>query len=304
MTLSAPIPPPSKHIAEQVSTALAEDIGTGDITAKLIPPNQTAHATIKSNEKAIICGIPWALEVFRQVDADIKVDWLVSEGETITPSQTLCKLSGNARNLLTAERTVLNFLQTLSATATTTAHYCSLIKDSGATLLDTRKTIPGYRMAQKYAVRCGGGANHRVGLYDAFLIKENHILASSTLTAAIEAARALIEALPDNLAPDTIVEVEVENFAELEAALHAQADVILLDNFKLDALKKAVAFHDAFKQQHNKAFHTKLEASGSVEERTLVAIAETGVDYISVGALTKHIQAIDLSMRFQLAEIT
>ena len=283
MNAKPPItPPPSDQIARQVTQALAEDIGSGDITAQLIQSTQQAKADIRCREEAVICGTPWVNEVFHQVEPSITLNWQVQEGERVSADQTLCYLEGPARGLLTGERAALNFLQTLSGTATTTAHYVRFFEGSDTQLLDTRKTIPGLRDAQKYAVRCGGGQNHRIGLYDAFLIKENHIMAAGTIELAVQNAKAL--------APGKTVEVEVENFHELEAALKAKADVIMLDNFSIEDTRKAVALTQK---------RAKLEASGGVEAEQLAEIIATGVDYVSMGALTKHVRAIDLSMRFQ-----
>lgn len=267
-----------KEIIANVTTALAEDVGTGDVTAELIPIDAVATATLITREHAVLAGCPWFDEVFKQLDATVNIDWHVSDGDTLAPNQTLCLINGPARSLLTGERTAINFLQTLSATATTVASFVKVIKDTKAKILDTRKTIPGLRLAQKYAVTCGGGSNHRIGLYDAILIKENHILAAGSITQAIKQAKT--KNLP--------VEVEVETLHELEEALNAKADQVLLDNFNLVKLVKAVNINLG---------RAKLEASGNIDKNNLHAIAETGVDYISIGALTKHIQAIDFSMR-------
>lgn len=272
---------PPADVKQVVATALAEDIGTGDITAALIPANQIATAQVISRETAIICGAPWFNEVFRQLDQAITIAWQVNEGQQVQANQAICTLKGSARNLLTGERTALNFLQTLSATATVTQQYVTVLAGTHTRLLDTRKTIPGLRSAQKYAVRCGGGHNHRLGLYDAYLIKENHISAAGSLHAAVNQARQLM--------PNVKIEVEVENLSELEAALATQTDIIMLDNFDLATMRTAVRLT---------AGRAKLEVSGGVNLTTLAEIAATGVDFISVGALTKHIQAIDLSMRF------
>lgn len=268
-------------IQQNVTFALAEDIGSGDITAQLIDTSSQAEATIISREAATLCGVEWANEVFRQVDPAIKAHWHVADGDQITANQILVTLKGSARSLLTAERTAMNFLQTLSATATLCSHYASLVADTPVKLLDTRKTLPGLRIAQKYAVSCGGCFNHRIGLYDAFLIKENHIAACGSIAQAVNTAR--------TNEPGKPVEVEVENLNELEQALAAGADTVMLDNFSLDDMKTAVAITQG---------RCKLEASGNVNEQTLRPIAQTGVDYISIGALTKDCKAIDLSMRF------
>ena len=263
-----------------VRAALSEDIGSGDITAMLIPDTEMAAARIISREAAIVCGRAWVDEVFHQIDNSVTVNWHVSDGDQIQADSVLFELEGKARSLLTGERSALNFLQLLSGTATTCRGYADLVAHTQVKLLDTRKTIPGLRTAQKYAVTCGGCHNHRIGLYDAFLIKENHIAASGGISNAITAAR--------QLAPGKPVEVEVESLAELEQALSAPADTIMLDNFSLEDMRTGVKLTDG---------RAKLEASGNVSKNTLAGIAETGVDYISIGALTKHARAIDLSMR-------
>ncbi|MEX1668432.1 carboxylating nicotinate-nucleotide diphosphorylase [Zhongshania guokunii] len=270
-----------RDITETVAFALKEDIGSGDITAQLIPVSQTAKARIITRENAVICGTEWVNEVFRQIDNSVTVQWHVADGDLVKPDQLLFELTGSARSLLTGERTALNFLQLLSGTATICKSYADIVAHTQVRLLDTRKTIPGLRTAQKYAVTCGGCHNHRIGLYDAFLIKENHIAACGGIPAAISAAR--------EIAPGKQVEVEVENLTELEIALAGQADIIMLDNFSLADMKTGVELT---------AGRAKLEASGNVDASTLAGIAETGVDYISIGALTKHAQAVDLSMRF------
>lgn len=269
-----------KDISKTVAWALEEDIRDGDITAALIPATQTATATVITREAATICGLAWVNEVFRQVDPEVELEWHVADGDQVTPDQKLLTLKGKARSLLTGERCALNFLQTLSGTATRAKHYADLVAGTGVRLLDTRKTIPGLRTAQKYAVTCGGCYNHRIGLYDAFLIKENHIAACGGISQAVETAR--------EQAPGKPVEVEVENLAELEQALTAGADVIMLDNFSLEDMRKAVEINQG---------QAKLEASGGVTDQTLRPIAETGVDYISIGVLTKDFVALDLSMR-------
>lgn len=273
-----------KDIAATVKTALTEDIGDGDITAQLIPADQQAKARIISRQNAVICGVEWVNEVFRQVDDTVRINWLVQDGEQVAADQTLFELEGSARSLLTGERGALNFLQTLSATATISSYYASLVEGTGVKLLDTRKTIPGLRNAQKYAVSCSGCFNHRIGLYDAFLIKENHIMACGSIANAIATAK--------RNEPGKPVEVEVESFNELMQALEAGADIVMLDNFDHADLRLAV--------QKNKEHPTpaKLEASGGIDEYTLRSIAETGVDYISIGLLTKDCKAVDLSMRF------
>jgi nicotinate-nucleotide pyrophosphorylase (carboxylating) len=268
-------------ITDTVKTALAEDVGSGDITARLIADHQQAKATVITREQAIIAGKPWVDEVMSQVDPGIEITWLVEEGASVAAGTELFTCSGKAASILTAERTSINFLQTLSGTATITRYYADLIGHTSAKLLDTRKTIPGLRLAQKYAVSVGGGLNHRVGLFDAFLIKENHILAAGSIAAAIEKAR--------TLAPELRLEIEVESLAELDEALQETPDWIMLDNFSLSDLRLAVA-----KSPANVLF----EASGGIEgEDELIAIAETGVEFISMGAITKNCRAIDLSMR-------
>ncbi|MDX1253162.1 MAG: carboxylating nicotinate-nucleotide diphosphorylase [Gammaproteobacteria bacterium] len=270
-------------IPDAVRRALAEDIGGGDVTAVLIPEEAVCDATVISREDAVLCGTAWFDEVFRQLDASIRVEWRAGDGDAIGANQVLCTLHGAARPLLTGERTALNFLQTLSGTATQARRYADAVKGTGVRILDTRKTLPGLREAQKYAVRCGGCHNHRHGLYDGILIKENHILAAGSIRAAVEAARAvaLARALP--------VEVEVENLGEVREALAAGADILLLDNFDLEQMRVAVAVT---------AGRARLEASGGIDFGNLRQVAETGVDYISIGAITKHVRAIDLSMRF------
>jgi nicotinate-nucleotide pyrophosphorylase (carboxylating) len=270
----------SQDLATTVSRALQEDIGQGDITAQLIPAEQRSKAQIITREAATLCGQAWVDEVFRQLDPAVVVDWHVADGDQLAANQLLFELSGSSRSLLTGERTALNFLQLLSGTATTCQHYARLVAGTGVKLLDTRKTIPGLRNAQKYAVTQGGCFNHRIGLYDAFLIKENHIAACGGIEQAISTAK--------QQAPGKPVEVEVESLAELEQALAAGADIIMLDNFDLAMMRHGVEVT---------AGKAKLEASGNVTDETIRPIAETGVDYISIGALTKHCVAVDLSMR-------
>lgn len=270
-----------KDIQATVTNALREDIGGGDITAQLIPAENTATARVISRQDAVICGVEWVNEVFRQVDPELKIEWKVADGDRVERDQELFIATGSARNLLTAERSALNFLQTLSGTATISRQYADMVEGTGVKLLDTRKTLPGLRTAQKYAVTCGGCFNHRIGLFDAFLIKENHIMGCGGIEAAIKTAQ--------TNEPGKPVEVEVETFEELQAALIAGADIIMLDNFTLEEMRESVEFV---------AGQAKLEASGNVTDATLRPIAETGVDYISIGALTKHCQAVDLSMRF------
>lgn len=272
---------PHSYIEESVHTALTEDIGSGDVTAKLIPEDDFSLATVITREAATICGIDWFEEVFAQLDTQVFIDWDVDDGDRVEAGQQICSLSGSTRALLTGERSALNFLQTLSSTATKAAEYADAVKGTDVKVLDTRKTIPGLRLAQKYAVHCGGGHNHRVGLFDAILIKENHILAAGSISEAVESVRFH--------SPDLMIEVEVENLDELQQAIDAEVDRIMLDNFDLDGLREAV------KQNNHKI---QLEASGNITLQTIRAIAETGVDFISTGAITKDITALDLSMRF------
>lgn len=268
---------------KQVTLALQEDIATGDINAQLIPSNQTDTATIICREPMVMAGRAWVETVFAILDPTMQLDWQAKDGDKLAANQVLVTLRGNTRALLTGERTALNFLQTLSSTATVVAEHVAVIADLPTQLLDTRKTIPLLRHAQKYAMLCGGGNNHRIGLYDAFLIKENHIMACGSIAQAVSQAR--------NIAQKP-VEVEVENFAELQQAIDAKADIIMLDNFTLEDTKKAVA------QVASLGKPCKLEASGDVTLATLRDVALTGVDFVSMGALTKHVRAIDLSMRF------
>ena len=266
-----------------VDAAIAEDLGSGDLTAQLIPEQAQATATLICRDEAVIAGIPWAERVFKTIDPNLCLEWLIDEGASVKAGATILTCSGNARSILTAERTALNFLQTLSATATATRALVDTITHTKAQLLDTRKTLPGLRLAQKYAVLQGGGLNHRIGLYDAFLIKENHILAAGGIGAAITRAR--------KLAPATRLEIEVESLAELKVAIVGEPDWIMLDNFPLEELIRAVKLTPDT---------IKLEASGGIETpEDLIRIAETGVDYISVGALTKHCRAVDLSLRLE-----
>ena len=274
-------------IGPGVAAALAEDVGAGDLTASLIDTSAIVGATIIARESLVLCGEEWVNEVFRQLDENVIIDWYIGDGGRAEADDVICKLVGPARALLTGERTALNFLQTLSSTATTTAAYVSAVAGTRARVLDTRKTIPGLRLAQKYAVSCGGGVNHRVGLYDAILIKENHIRSAGSITAALQRAA--------ELGADVLIEVEVESHDELLEALDAGATRILLDNFSLDALKEAVATNEGYGM-----VGAELEASGNVTLDSIRQIAETGVDYISTGALTKNIQAADLSMLFKI----
>ena len=270
-------------IAETVRRALAEDMGSGDLTAALIPDDRTARAQVVTREDAILCGCAWFDEVFRQLDTRVRITWKTPDGETIRAGQTLCQIEGPARAILTGERTALNFLQTLSGVATRTRAYVDAVRGTKAVVLDTRKTVPGLRLAQKYAVRCGGGQNHRLGLYDGILIKENHIAAAGSITAALNAAKAAAK-------PNVLMEIEVENFAQLREALAAGAKRILLDNFDLARLRAAVS---------ETRGRVQLEVSGGVTLANVRALAETGVDYISIGDLTKNLTAVDLSLRFE-----
>jgi nicotinate-nucleotide pyrophosphorylase (carboxylating) len=271
------------EIQTSVRAALAEDVGSGDITAQLIPADQVASAQVITRESAVISGVAWVNEVFRQVDSNVEVRWLVADGQRVQANDVLFELEGNARALLTGERAALNFLQTLSAVATRCQYFADRVAGTPVKLLDTRKTLPGLRVAQKYAVTCGGCHNHRMGLYDAFLIKENHITACGGVAATVQAAH--------RIAPGKLVEVEVENLDELREALAAGADIIMLDELSLEDMRSAVEIN---------ASQAKLEASGGVNEETIRAIAETGVDYISLGTLTKDVKAVDLSMRLSL----
>ena len=274
-------------IGPGVAAALAEDVGAGDLTASLVDEDAVVGAQIVARESLILCGEAWVNEVFRQLDENIIIDWYIGDGGHAEANDIICKLVGPARALLTGERTALNFLQTLSSTATTTAAYVAAIEGTGAKVLDTRKTIPGLRLAQKYAVTCGGGKNHRVGLFDAILIKENHIKSAGSITAALQRAR--------GAGDEILIEVEVENHAELLEALDAGATRILLDNFTLDELREAVSTNAGYG-----IVGAELEASGNISLATIRAVAETGVDYISTGAITKNVQAADLSMLFKI----
>lgn len=274
-------PAPYLHgLEDTVRLALAEDIGSGDITAALVPASQQAQASVITREAAVLCGQAWFNEAFRQVDATVTLDWHFRDGDAVATNDRLLSIRGCARSILTAERTALNFLQLLMGTATTCRHYAQQVSHTGVRLLDTRKTIPGLRLAQKYASTCGGCHNHRMGLYDAFLIKENHIAACGSIAAAVAQAR--------QLHADRPVEVETENLDELQQALAARADIIMLDDFSLADIREAVRIT---------AGRATLEISGGVNEQTLRQLAETGVDCISIGALTKHVRAIDLSLR-------
>ncbi len=278
--------PSHETIEHDVARALEEDIGSGDATADLLPPDAHARARVITRETAVVCGRAWFDACFHQLDAATRIDWRVAEGERVAAGALLCQIEGRARALVSAERTALNFLQTLSGTATATAAYVEATRGTRTKILDTRKTLPGLRAAQKYAVRTGGGSNHRLGLFDAVLIKENHIAAAGSITAAVRRAR--------ELHPQLLVETEVEDFTELREALEAGADRIMLDEFELHELARAVA---------ETAGRVPLEVSGSVALDRVRAIAETGVDYVSIGALTKHVHAIDLSMRVELITV-
>lgn len=275
------VEPDSDSIETQVRRALEEDVGAGDLTAGLIPAGESARATVQARESAILCGREWFDQAFRLLDPGISIQWHRLDGDGIFDGDTVCELAGPARAMLTGERTALNFLQLLSGTATAARELTQAIAGTSARLLDTRKTIPGLRLAQKYAVRCGGGTNHRVGLFDAILIKENHIIAAGSIRAAVNEARQA----------GVMVEVEVENLEELRQALESGTDRAMLDNFPLEDMQRAVAMANGA---------IELEASGNVDRETIRAIAETGVDYISVGGITKNVRAVDFSMRFQL----
>jgi len=271
------------NLEEQVAAALREDVGSGDVTAALVPEREQARAQVVAREAAVLCGTAWFDAVFRALDPRLGIDWSAADGERVGQGSVLCRIEGPARALLTGERTALNFLQTLSGTATAARRYVEAVAGTGCTILDTRKTVPGLRLAQKYAVRCGGAHNHRLGLHDMVLIKENHIAAAGSIAQAITMAR--------RLSPGVPIEVEVETAAELEEALAARPDVVMLDEFSLDGLHAAVA------RNRELGRPVKLEASGNVSLATIRAVAETGVDCISVGAITKHVHALDLSLR-------
>jgi nicotinate-nucleotide pyrophosphorylase (carboxylating) len=274
-------------IARQVAAALAEDLGGGDVTAALVPATQQVRAQIIAREAAILCGTDWVEATFKQLDPAIRLEWLAADGQPLEADKPVLRLNGLARPILTGERTALNFLQTLSATATAAHRYVEAVAGTGCRILDTRKTLPGLRLAQKYAARCGGAQNHRLGLHDMVLIKENHIIAAGSIARAIETAR--------RTSPGVPVEVEVESLAEFDQAITAGADIIMLDELSLDDMRAAVA------RNRERGSKAKLEASGSVTLKTVREIALTGVDYISIGGITKHVQAVDLSMRFEFA---
>lgn len=274
----------ANDVSLMVEIALREDIGAEDITARLIPTDLNARAQVITRQTAVVCGRHWVDEVYRQIDAQLTVDWFVEDGDEISPAQVLFAITGQAGAILTGERTALNFLQTLSSTATISRHFSDLVKHTPVKLLDTRKTLPGLRRAQKYAVTCGGCSNHRMGLFDAFLIKENHISACGSIHAAVQLAR--------KSHPKVLLEIEVEDLQELNQAVDAEVDVIMLDNFSLQDVRVAVgAVNDPI----------KLEASGGIDsDQQVLTLAETGIDYISLGVLTKNCQAVDLSMRLDL----
>ncbi|MEO1888693.1 MAG: carboxylating nicotinate-nucleotide diphosphorylase [Cycloclasticus sp.] len=272
-----------KIISDEAERFLAEDVGTGDLTALVIPEGKMANATVITREATLVCGQAWVSAIFEKIDAAVVINWQVEEGEQAFAGDVLCHLSGPARALLTGERAALNILQTLSATASLANQFAKAVEGTGTVVLDTRKTIPGLRLAQKYAVRCGGASNHRVGLYDGILIKENHIMAAGSIANAVASARVASKGVA--------VEVEVESIDEVKQALDANADILLLDNFTLEQLEQAVELNKGA---------AKLEASGNVSLSTIRDIAKTGVDFISVGALTKNVQAVDLSMRVDL----
>ena len=278
---------PPADLPEQVTAALREDLGSGDVTAQLVPEGQRVTGRVVTREDAVLCGRPWAEETFRRLDPGIRLTWRATDAERVAAGAVIFEIEGKARPILTGERTAINFLQLLSATATQTSRMVAAVAGTGCTVIDTRKTIPGLRTSQKYAVRCGGGRNHRMGLYDMVLIKENHIAAAGSITAAIAAARRVAQGVK--------VEVEVESLEELEEALSAGPDIVLLDDFSLDDLAAAVSRNRA------RGKPVALEASGSVSLETVRAIATTGVDFVSSGGLTKNVRAVDLSMRLDFA---
>lgn len=283
MSFDFPSLPPIELVDADVARAFAEDVGSGDPTADLLSADASARATLTCRDPAVIAGAAWFDACFRKLDPSVQIDWAVRDGDAVDAGSVICRLAGNARALVTAERSALNFLQLLSGTATATAAYVSAIAGTAVRVLDTRKTLPGLRLAQKYAVRCGGGHNHRIGLYDAILIKENHIIAAGGIGAAVTAAR--------RLHPTLLLEIEVENLDELQQALSAGVDRVMLDNFTLTQMAEAVSLAGG---------RVALEVSGNVDLASIGEIARTGVDFISVGALTKHVHAIDLSLRLQL----
>jgi nicotinate-nucleotide pyrophosphorylase (carboxylating) len=278
---------PPADLVQQVEAALREDLGSGDVTAALVPAAQQVRGRVITREEAVLCGREWAEETFRRLDPGVRLSWHAADGERVAAGQALFEIAGAARPVLTGERTALNFLQLLSGTATATRRFVDAVAGTGCRILDTRKTLPGLRSAQKYAVRCGGGDNHRMGLYDRVLIKENHIAAAGSITGAVAAAR--------RTAPGMMIEVEVESLAECAEALNAASDIVMLDEFSLADLQAAVAL------RRTRGAGAKLEASGSVSLESVRAIAATGVDYVSVGSLTKHVRAVDLSMRLDFS---
>lgn len=288
MNTAAPLLPPDDEIERNVSAALAEDIGNGDLTASLIPAEKIGSATVIAREHAVLCGTAWFERVFKRLNPEVKIVWHAQDGDPIQPDQLLCEITGNARALLSAERSGLNFLQLLSGVATKAHHYAEVVAGTKAVVVDTRKTIPGLRLAQKYAVKCGGGENHRIGLFDAILIKENHILAAGGIGAALQAAEAAAGASGIQC---KFVQIEVESLAELREALAAGARMVLLDNMSLADMREAALMANG---------RAVLEASGGISLEGLRAIAETGVDRISIGGLTKDVRALDLSMRFKV----
>ncbi|MEY2632137.1 MAG: hypothetical protein RIR00_791 [Pseudomonadota bacterium] len=277
----------ASEIERNVATALAEDVGAGDLTAQLVPAAEIGRATVISREDAVLCGREWFDACFRHLDPMVRIEWEVADGDRVSPNQVLCRIEGSARSMLTAERSGLNFLQLLSGVATKVRHYADVVAGTRAQVVDTRKTLPGLRLAQKYAVRIGGGGNHRLALWDAILIKENHIMAAGGIRPALEEARRVAAVASERC---RFIQIEVESLAELEEALDAGAQMILLDNFSLDAMREAARISNG---------RAILEASGGVDLSTLRAIAETGVDRISIGGLTKDVKALDLSLRFQ-----
>ncbi len=270
-----------QNISEEITRALKEDLGDGDLTAMLIDPDTQLEVRLLCRESAVLCGSEWFSEAFLQLDPTIHIHWLADDGDKLEADQIVCEINGNARAILSAERTAINFLQTLSATATVTAFYQNLISETNCKILDTRKTIPGLRLAQKYAVSCGGGKNHRTGLYDAFLLKENHLAAAGSMAQACQRAREINNAV--------LLEVEVESLEQLQQALEAKVDRVLLDNFSIPMLQQAVILANG---------QLELEASGNITEQNILEVARTGVNFISIGALTKHVKAIDFSLRF------
>jgi len=284
-TPETPVPnlTPPADLADQVEAALREDIGSGDVTAQLVPEAQRVRGRVVTRDNAVLCGRPWAEETFRRLDAGLHLAWRAADGDQVLAGAVLFEIEGRARPILTGERTALNFLQLLSATATQASRFAAAVAGTGCTVIDTRKTIPGLRSAQKYAVRCGGGRNHRMGLYDMVLIKENHIAAAGSISAAIGAARRVAQGIK--------VEVEVESLAELQEALRAGPDIVLLDDFSLEDLAAAVSLNRSLGRP------VALEASGSVSLETVRAIAATGIDFVSSGGITKNVRAVDLSMR-------